>query len=64
MRYGFIRSDENKQSYFFHQSDFDGDWNSLALDFDRGMPQFLEFEPEMTAKGLRAREVVMSNVVR
>lgn len=61
LRYGFIRAD--KQDYFFHQDDFDGDWNCLVSDFDRDIPQFLQFEPIRTEKGLRAKEVVLSDTV-
>ena len=60
LRYGFIRSSSDNQDYFFHKDDFDGDWDSLVSDFDRDIPQFLEFEPTRTEKGLRAKEVTVA----
>lgn len=57
MRYGFIRSNSDKQDYFFHKSDFDGNWDSLVSDFDHHVQIYLHFEPTQTDKGPRAKEV-------
>lgn len=58
LRYGFIKADG--KDYFFHKDDFDGDWHALNKDFTEGTRVFLEFEPKMTDKGLRAEEVKIS----
>lgn len=61
LRYGFIRGEG--KDYFFHQSDYDGDWDALCNDLNRGgLAIHLEFRPKMTDKGLRAEEVMLSDV--
>lgn len=58
LRYGFIKADG--KDYFFHQSAFDGDWDSLCRDHLNGGTVHLEFEPTKGEKGLRAEEVQIS----
>lgn len=63
LRYGFIKAHSDKQDYFFHKEDFEGNWHALVLDFERNPPVYLEFEPTTTAKGLRAKKVSLSSAV-
>jgi cold shock CspA family protein len=60
LSYGFINSEG--KDYFFHRSDYDGDWDALCLDRTHGIEVHLEFEPKRTDKGLRAAEVSLSDV--
>jgi cold shock CspA family protein len=60
LAYGFIKADG--KDYFFHRSDFDGDWDSLCRDHMTGSEIHLDFEPRKTDKGLRAEEVTLSDV--
>lgn len=60
LAYGFIHSEG--KDYFFHRSNYDGDWDSLCRDHMTGNTINLEFEPKRTDKGLRAEEVVLSDV--
>lgn len=60
LAYGFI--DAGRKSYFFHKSDYDGDWGILCTEFETGQPVYLEFTPTTTDKGLRAAEVKLSEV--
>jgi len=53
-QYGFIKTE--KADYFFHRSDFDGHWEDLVDDVNKGVVE-VEFEPTRTEKGLRAAEV-------
>lgn len=46
----------DKDEYFFHRDDFSGHWNDLCEDFFKG-PIEVTFEPDLTDKGLRARNV-------
>lgn len=55
LQYGFIRS--GSIDYFFHKSDFAGDWHGICFDFEHGNPVELEFNPADTDKGPRARNV-------
>lgn len=59
MSYGFI--DSGKMSYFFHKSDFDGDWAELCTAHEYGEAIYLEFVDTNTDKGLRAKEVKLSD---
>ena len=60
LRYGFIKY--NNTDYFFHKDDYLEDWNALVLDFERNPPVLLEFRPDSTPKGLRARDVRFSPI--
>lgn len=53
--YAFISTD--KADYFLHRSDFDGHWDDLVEDVQKGVIVDVEFEPKKTEKGLRAAEV-------
>jgi hypothetical protein len=62
LRYGFIKS--NNTDYFFHQSDYRGDWKGLCDSFDQTGPHdkpVMQFVPDSTPKGLRARDVTFWN---
>lgn len=61
LRYGFIKS--SGTDYFFHKDDYFDDWNALVFDHERNPPIHLEFRPDSTPKGLRARDVRVSSVV-
>ena len=55
--YGYIRAEDGKE-YFFHRADFDGDYDALVFNhykFEVGVP--VTFQPSMTEKGIRARNV-------
>lgn len=54
--YGFVRN-ENGADYFFHRDDFVGHWNDLIEDFHRENEIKVDFMPDKTDKGLRARNV-------
>lgn len=54
--YGFITA-EDKKDYFFHMSDFQGHWKDLEEDTSTGMEVPVEFKPDSTPKGPRARNV-------
>lgn len=60
MQYGFI--DAEGKSYFFHKSDFNGEWGTLCTNHERGEPIYMEFRATNTDKGPRAREVKLSDV--
>lgn len=60
LQYGFIQV--NQDSYFFHKSDYDGDWGILCSEFETGDRIILEFEPTTTTKGLRAEDVRLSDI--
>lgn len=60
LQYGFI--DADKKSYFFHKSDFNGEWGILCSDFETGGDIHMEFSPVMTDKGPRAENVRLSDV--
>ena len=53
--YGFIYA--NGKQYFFHKSDFQGEWRVLENKFRLKIPIDVEFEPHYTPKGMRASEV-------
>lgn len=61
LRYGFIKCQGT--DYFFHKDDYADNWSALVLDFERNSPVHLEFKPDSTPKGLRARDVRVSSVV-
>ena len=50
--YGFVRS--NNKDYFFHRDDFDGHWNDICDDFEKGILPEFTFEVEQAEKGPRA----------
>lgn len=58
LQYGFVRS--GSTDYFFHKSDFTGDWAGICFDHDHNQLVELEFNPDQTPKGPRARNVVLS----
>jgi cold shock CspA family protein len=51
--YGFIKGEKGKE-YFFHRSDFDGDWEQLRAETEK---IFVEFIVETSNKGPRAAKV-------
>ena len=53
--FGFIKG-ESGQEYFFHQSDFMGDFHSLEEGTE------VNFEAKKTPKGLRAANVILKHV--
>lgn len=53
--FGFI--EVGKDEYFFHRDDFQGHWNDLCDDYDSNNQIKVNFEPDRTPKGLRARNV-------
>lgn len=58
LRYGFVRYRGN--DYFFHKEDYTDDWHVLCKLFNDNVPLNLEFQPDSTNKGLRARNVRLS----
>ena len=57
--FGFIRPTSGPE-YFFHSSDLAEDnWNEVKEAFLKGEQIRVEFEPNKTPKGMRARNVVM-----
>lgn len=56
--YGFIEG-ENGQSYFFHRSDLNGNWDYLCKDWaDPEIKRIVVyFEPKATDRGPRASNV-------
>lgn len=60
LQYGFI--EVGKESYFFHKSNYTGEWGILCSEFETGDRIILEFEPTTTAKGLRAEDVRLSDI--
>lgn len=54
--FGFIKG-EDGESYFFHSTDFDGFWMDVVEDNENKRVIEVNFNPEKTAKGLRARSV-------
>lgn len=55
--FGFIVG-EDKSEYFFHRSDFDGDFDELTSYMVVGQVK-VSFLPDRTLKGLRARAVTI-----
>ena len=55
--FGFIESNENKRDYFFHRSDFKGNWDNMVSDVVGRDKIQVEFEPRDSIKGLRAADV-------
>lgn len=55
-RFGFIVGDERLE-YFFHMQDYDGSWEALVADFNLNRGVAVEFIPDRTERGLRARNV-------
>lgn len=57
-KFGFIAG-ENGQEYFFHMTDMTSSWDELISDFNNsgGGKVKVEFTPEKTLKGPRARNV-------
>lgn len=53
-RYGFIISD--KKEYFFHKEDFNGDWDILFIESQKGMIK-VAFEGNDGPKGPKAAYV-------
>lgn len=53
--FGFIYSDGKE--YFFHKTDFNGDWFELENSWKNNKPVNVEFEPRSTPKGLRASNI-------
>lgn len=53
--YGFIIADNN--DYFFHKADYEDLWTDLVDDLEQRQTIRVEFEPDKTDKGLRARKV-------
>jgi hypothetical protein len=58
LRYGFVTS--GGKDYFFHKEDYLDDWHTLCKYHNDLTPIDLEFKPDRTPKGLRARNVRMS----
>lgn len=54
--YGFILG-EDKNEYFFHRTDFNGFWEDLVRDMNIDSLIKVDFKPEKTFKGFRARDV-------
>lgn len=56
--HGFIGTEGEKTSYFFHKNDFLGHWGDLVQDYhDRNSAIKVSFEPDKTPRGPRARNV-------
>ena len=58
LRYGFISC--QGKDYFFHKEDYLDDWHMLCKEHNEITQIDLDFEPTRTDKGLRARNVRMS----
>lgn len=56
-RFGFIQGTDGKQ-YFFHQSDYSGEWDDLAYDVGQNKKIVVSFEVASSMKGPRAAEVI------
>lgn len=54
-KFGFIVSEG--EEYFFHRDDFNGHFDDLAEDMNKGMKVKVDFIPSKTSKGLRAADV-------
>ena len=55
--YGYIRGEDGKD-YFFHRDDFQGSYDELVFDHYSNPDSIkVEFIPDKTDKGLRARNV-------
>jgi len=55
--FGFVRDDGGNE-YFFHREDFNGHWDDLVMDFEKGANKIIvEFEGRDTPKGKRASAV-------
>lgn len=61
--FGFIRVPNSKDEYFFHRSDFLGDWDDLVDTFNENKNKTrvmnVTFEAVKSAKGPRAANVVL-----
>lgn len=55
--FGFIKLDSNRQDYFFHQTDYQGNWDSLVFDFNARGDIKVSFDIVESAKGPRAGNV-------
>lgn len=55
-KYGFISSHQYGE-FFFHKQDFQGFWDDLENDFNKGQEIKVEFTIGKTEKGPRALEV-------
>lgn len=55
--FGFIKSDNTGEEYFFHRDDFNGHWNDMKDDVKTIGKVFVNFHADKTPKGLRARKV-------
>lgn len=55
-KFGFIKGIDGKE-YFFHQQDFFGFFDDLAMDFEAGRALEVEFNAVESQKGPRAGEV-------
>lgn len=59
--FGFIKSDENANHYFFHRSDFNGFFDDLETDFSDGLNKNIKvsFDVVVSNKGPRASNVTV-----
>lgn len=58
--FGFILGNEGGE-YFFHRTDFDGFFEDLISDLQKGVYVEVQFDPVKSAKGLRAGNVVRND---
>lgn len=58
-KFGFIRTTEQRDDFFFHRDDFQGDWDALVVLYHQGEVR-VEFEGIGTPKGPRASMVVLA----
>lgn len=60
-KFGFIKS--GKEEYFFHKDDLIADWDNLYYRFQVEPKESIsvQFFPDKTEKGLRARNVEITN---
>ena len=55
--FGFIKSRDDGHDYFFHRSDFHGNWDNMVSDTIAKDQIEVEFEPRDSIKGPRAADV-------
>ena len=55
--FGFIKKEEDRKDFFFHQSDYQGNWDTLVYDFQARSDVKVQFDIVDSAKGPRAGNV-------
>lgn len=58
--FGFVR-DTTGVEHFFHKTGFNGHWDDLVYDHDKGVKIPVEFDQEHSSKGPRATNVTRTD---